>query len=104
LSREALDVLIRHNWPGNVRELENCLMRAVVIASGNVIRPEHISIGSPQTQLPESLSSLEQLEREHLQRVLAATNGQKGRAADILGVSRPRLNRLLQKYGLEKVE
>ena len=101
LSSDALDVLIRHNWPGNVRELENCLMRAVVIASGNVVRPEHLSIASPARGVTAQLSSLEHLEREHIAQVLAATAGQKGRAAEILGVSRPRLNRLLEKYGIE---
>jgi two-component system response regulator AtoC len=101
LSDEALDRLIAHNWPGNVRELENCVMRAVVIASGNVIRPEHLSIASPRQAQQAALTSLEQVEREHVLRVLKATEGQKGRAAEILGVSRPRLNRLLEKFGLE---
>jgi DNA-binding NtrC family response regulator len=101
LSDEALDRLIQHAWPGNVRELENCVMRAVVIASGNVVRPEHISVASPRSASREPLPSLDHLEREHVTRVLEATNGQKGRAAEILGVSRPRLNRLLDKYGIE---
>jgi len=101
LSDQALDRLIQHAWPGNVRELENCVMRAVVIASGSVVRPEHISLGSPRSSSREPMPSLDHLEREHVTRVLAATDGQKGRAAEILGVSRPRLNRLLEKYGLE---
>jgi DNA-binding NtrC family response regulator len=101
LSSEALDRLIQHSWPGNVRELENCVMRAVVIASGNVIRPEHLSIASPGQAQQAALTSLEQMEREHVLRVLKATEGKKGRAAEILGVSRPRLNRLLEKYRLE---
>jgi DNA-binding NtrC family response regulator len=101
LSDDALDRLIAHHWPGNVRELENCLMRAVVIAAGNVIRAEHLSIGSPRRPSSAPLSSLEEIEREHLVRVLAATEGHKGRAAEILGVSRPRLGRLLRKYELE---
>jgi len=101
LSDEALDRLMQHHWPGNVRELENCVMRAVVIATGNVIRPEHLSIASPRRPTAVALTSLEHVEREHLTRVLAATEGHKGRAAEILGVSRPRLARLLQKYELE---
>jgi len=101
LSDEALDRLIEHHWPGNVRELENCVLRAVVIAAGNVIRPEHLSIASPSRPTAAPLTSLEQIEREHLTRVLAATEGHKGRAAEILGVSRPRLSRLLKKYELE---
>ncbi len=101
LSQDALDRLIAHSWPGNVRELENCVMRAVVIASGNVVRAEHLSIASPRQEQQAALTSLEQMEREHVLRVLKATEGQKGRAAEILGVSRPRLNRLLEKYRIE---
>ncbi len=101
LSAEALNRLLEHSWPGNVRELENCLMRAVVIASGSVIRPEHLSIASPRSQGGQAISSLEQVEREQVIRVLEATAGHKGRAAEVLGVSRPRLRRLIEKYGLE---
>jgi DNA-binding NtrC family response regulator len=49
-----------------------------------------------------TLSSLDDVEREQVLRVLAATGNHKGRAADILGVSRPRLRRLIEKYGLEE--
>jgi DNA-binding NtrC family response regulator len=101
LSREALDRLATHTWPGNVRELENCLARAIVVASGSVIRSEHLSISSPVGEQAAPLPTLLDLEREHVGRVLAATRGHKGRAADLLGVSRPRLNRLIEKYGLE---
>ncbi len=101
LSREALDRLIAHDWPGNVRELENCLMRAVVVAAGQVIRPEHLTLASPRSGHGGPLSTLEQVERDQVVRVLAATEGHKTRAAEILGVSRPRLNRLIEKYGLE---
>jgi two-component system, NtrC family, response regulator AtoC len=100
LSDEALHLLCAHRWPGNVRELENCLMRAVVIASGTVIRAEHLSMSSTTTEAPP-LSSLEDVERSQVIRVLAATQGHKGKTAEILGVSRPRLSRLLQKYGIE---
>ncbi len=100
LSEDALDRLRAHTWPGNVRELENCLMRAVVAASGTVIRPEHLSIASPSSKNSAELLSLEKLERDQILRVLAATQGHKGKTADILGVSRPRLNRLLLKHGI----
>ena len=101
VSEEALDAIRRYPWPGNVRELENCLRRAVVLATSGVIRPEHLGLApAPQTS-PAELKSLADLEREHVSRVLAATGGHKARAAQILGVSRPRLNRLLREYGLE---
>jgi DNA-binding NtrC family response regulator len=101
LSNEALARLMEHDWPGNVRELENCLARASVVASGGVIRPEHLRMASSREQATPSLSSLNEVEKEHVRRTLEATGGHKARAAEILGVSRPRLNRLLDKYGLE---
>jgi DNA-binding NtrC family response regulator len=100
LSREALEELLRRPWPGNVRELENCLVRAVVLASGNVIRPEHLQ-DFPGPSSPAKLASLAEVEREQIARVLAATQGHKANTAEILGVSRPRLDRLLRKHGLE---
>ncbi len=101
LSREASDVLLQHEWPGNVRELENTLTRAVVLATGDVIRPEHLVLAQRSAQPPDQLLSLSDLERQHVGRVLEATRGNKTRAAEILGVSRPRLNRMLNKYGME---
>jgi DNA-binding NtrC family response regulator len=95
LSHEAIAVLERHAWPGNVRELENCLTRALVLATGNVIRKEHIALTGEQPRGQTPLATLDAVEREHVARVMAATSGQKARAAEILGVSRPRLDRLL---------
>jgi len=101
LAPEALARLLEHRWPGNVRELENCLMRAVVVASGGVVRPEHLSMSSPGHPSGTPVLSLAALERVHVERVLELAGGHKGRAADLLGVSRPRLNRLIEKYGLQ---
>jgi DNA-binding NtrC family response regulator len=100
-SKEALARLMEHDWPGNVRELEHCLASAVVVASGGVIRPEHLSIVSPRESATPLIASLDNVEREHVRKTLEATRGRKARAAEILGVSRPRLNRLIEKYGLE---
>ena len=59
-----------------------------------------------QATLREFISILddvkERVEKEHVRRTLEATGGHKARAAEILGVSRPRLNRLLEKYGLDE--
>jgi DNA-binding NtrC family response regulator len=100
LAPDALAKLMAHLWPGNVRELENCLMRAVVVATGGVIRAEHLSMSSPASAQASHVPSLEDLEREHVARVLELAQGHKGHAADLLGVSRPRLNRLIEKYRL----
>jgi DNA-binding NtrC family response regulator len=100
LGEEALRTLEAHLWPGNVRELENCLVRAVVHARGGVIRPEHLALGPGRTGQQQPFASLAETEKEHLARVFAATGRQKSRTAEILGVSRPRLDRLLSKHGI----
>jgi DNA-binding NtrC family response regulator len=101
VSPEALAQLAEHDWPGNVRELENCITRAAVLAAGNVIRPEHLSISTVATVAGAVISPLHAVEREHIIRALAAAGGQKVLAAEMLGVSRPRLNRLIEKHGLD---
>jgi two-component system response regulator AtoC len=98
LAPEAMDLLMSHAWPGNVRELENYLTRAVVLATGDVIRPEHLEL-DPREDAGE-LGTLETAERDHVTRVLTATQGHKSKAAEILGISRPRLDRLIDKYRL----
>jgi DNA-binding NtrC family response regulator len=102
VSDEAMARLVSHTWPGNVRELENCLTRAVVLAAGNVVRVEHISIASPGRSpgATSGVRPLDEVEREQVARALAVTGGHKTQAAEMLGVSRPRLNRLIEKYGL----
>ena len=100
ISKQAMDALLRHDWPGNVRELENTLTRALVLTTGDVIRPEHLAPPGGRATVDE-LSPLREVERGHVERVLHATQGNKTRAAEILEISRPRLNRLLQRHGLE---
>jgi DNA-binding NtrC family response regulator len=100
LPDETLAVLLTHSWPGNVRELENCLTRAVVLATGGVIRPEHLGIEGGVAGTSQAFPTLAELEREHVQRALALTGGNRTRAADVLGISKPKLYRLLEKHDL----
>jgi two-component system response regulator HydG len=101
LSADARDLLMSHDWPGNVRELRNCLTRAVVLASSAVLRVEHLEVGSSNHEGARDLRTLEDVEAEHVSRVLRYTGGNRTRAAEILSVSRPRLRRMIDKYGLE---
>ena len=100
IAPDAMASLVAHEWPGNVRELENCLTRAVVLATGDVIRPEHLGLTTRARTPVESFPTLEQMEAELLTRALASTEGNRTRAAELLGVSKPRLYRMLDKYGL----
>ncbi|MFH1763143.1 MAG: sigma-54-dependent Fis family transcriptional regulator, partial [Gemmatimonadota bacterium] len=62
---------------------------------------EHLSITPPPGSGPNRLTTLEEVEQDHVVGVLKATKGHKSRSAEILGVSRPRLDRLIEKYGLQ---
>ena len=101
LAPEALGELLKRSWPGNVREMDNCLTRAVVLAAGGVIRPDLLEMRADRPVSNGALGTLGDIEREHVVRVLVATDGNKARAARILGVSRPRLDRLLWKHGIK---
>ena len=110
VTRIAMDVMeafYAYDWPGNIRELENLLMKAVALCHGDMITldllPEKIkeAIGSENNEeIPSAEQSLQDIEKTHVARVLKATNWHRGNACEILGVSRPRLRRLIQQYGL----
>ena len=107
LTDAAVQHLLSHSWPGNVRELQNCLTRAVVLATGGVIRPEHLDLqacdASPGEgdEVDGSFPTLEDIERRHLERALVLSAGNKTKAAKLLGVSKPKLYRMLERHGRE---
>jgi DNA-binding NtrC family response regulator len=114
LSRSAVELLLEYDWPGNVRELENVLTQAMVLARDGQITDSHIrfkrspdpeSGNTPALPEPElELQSLDEVEAAHIQRVLLHTGGHKGNSCEILGISRPALDRKIQKYGLRLPE
>ena len=106
----AMDKLSGYSWPGNVRELENVLTQAMISAREGNIGATHIRFlhdepsAAPVAQSDHQgllLRSLEQVEAEHIQRVLSHTGGHKGRTCEILGISRPALDRKIVKYSLK---
>jgi DNA-binding NtrC family response regulator len=99
LPEGSLNSLLQHEWPGNVRELENCITRAVVTTTGQVIRPDHLRLGSEVQDSPETFRTLEELSHDQVRRVMAATDGNKTEAARILGISKPKLYRILESIG-----
>jgi DNA-binding NtrC family response regulator len=106
ITPEAMNRLRSYNWPGNVRELEHALTRAVVLCRGCVVDAEHLPIGGtePRTAAdggPEPQDdTLSAVEAAHVQRILDQTGGVKRQAAQILGISRTRLDRLIEGYSL----
>jgi len=100
IASDALHQLLEHQWPGNVRELENCLTRAVVLATSGVIHLEHLALDTAGAPGAPPFASLDEVEAAHLARVLRAVGGNRTRAAEVLGISRPRLRRLIERFGL----
>jgi transcriptional regulator of acetoin/glycerol metabolism len=96
--------LQRYRWPGNVRELENVVDRAVALAPGSRVEvsdlPPEVT-GQPgvpgRAALDEALS-LDEVVRQHVLSVVAAADGNKSKAAKLLGVPRRTLYRLLTRY------
>jgi transcriptional regulator with PAS, ATPase and Fis domain len=103
LTRRAEAQLARYNWPGNVRELENALGNACMMTQGYTIdvsdlppRLQHPYDGLAEADSSDVLLSLEEMDRRHTLRVLDAVKGNKTRAAEILGISRATLYRLIE--------
>lgn len=102
-SQDALDAISNHQWPGNVREIENCIKRAVIMAEGSQITAR--DLGLKPADNPEQPATLrevrEQAEREVVARALARMDGNIAKAAELLGVTRPTLYDLMNRYGFK---
>jgi two-component system NtrC family response regulator len=103
MDQDALRALDRHSWPGNVRELENCIRRAVIMADGKRLTAKDLELvpsrGGAMTNLKDARESLE---RDMINSALRKFGGKIAPAAVELGVSRPTLYDLMQKYGIAK--
>lgn len=97
LSRRVETMLARYDWPGNIRELENCLAYASMIVAESTIDvedlPDHMKSGGPSTA--SSVPTMAEMELEHAMQVLASCAGNRTKAADLLGIGRATLYRLL---------
>ncbi len=111
-SDDVMKALARHKWPGNVRELEGVIENAFALGKTDVIGmrdlPAHITeqvgAGLPQRgEDQEPIPTLSESERELLVRTLRASGGNKTRAAQLLGISRPRLYNMIRRYEIGEV-
>jgi transcriptional regulator with GAF, ATPase, and Fis domain len=121
VSREGLTKLASYSWPGNVRELANVLERAMILSTDPRLGPEALDLPhtpSPRVvekeesptqtaSAPVAVQTLESLERDHIRRVLALTNGHiygKGGAAELLGLKPSTLQSRMKKLGIKRKE
>jgi DNA-binding NtrC family response regulator len=110
LSPAAQDVLRHYDWPGNVRELEHILEGAMLLSASDTIEPGDLSLPGvrPAAGIPEvsgqSSPSLEQMEKEHIERVLHQNGFNRARTAAALGISKKTLYLKIKRYGLRVEE
>ena len=98
---ETMRALVSWHWPGNVRELENFIERAVILSRGPNLRAPLAEI-RPASLEPAGNSTLEQVEREHILRVLRESGGVISQAATRLGMPRTTLNAMMRKLGISR--
>jgi len=119
VSDEVMERFTNYDWPGNVRELENLLLRACVIAKGQVLgKNDFPELGSQEdvnalrstqgnadgieeifkASGPEKLLTLDEVENRYIRKIIRETGKNKGEICEILGISRPTFERKLDKY------
>jgi len=110
IGKEAMETLRRHSWPGNVRELKHAVEAAMVVCEGSEILARHLpaavrgaaqaaAAGAPVSE-DAALPTLDELELAHIRRALQASNGHRGNAARMLGISERNLYRKLKEHRL----
>jgi two-component system, NtrC family, response regulator AtoC len=108
LSPAALTLLKTHAWPGNVRELEHVLEGAMLLCAGEMIQPSDLPIhghrewagAAPEPPAGPSAVSLEEMEKEHIEKLLRANGYNRARTAEALGISKKTLYLKIRRYGL----
>jgi len=112
ITPQALAMLDEHHWPGNVRELENTIERALALAREGIVTKAEIQLRAPSDrsvrwtdQVPLEIgwqSNLSELEKSLVERALRQAQGNKSKAAELLGIHRRLLYEKMREYGIEQ--
>jgi len=102
ISRDAMDELMLYEWPGNVRELSNAIERAVVVCKTRTITPQDLPIGASQEEdLKVRYFSLNDVEKQHILKILYQTGWNVSKCSVILGIDRSTLYNKIKRYELK---
>ena len=101
-SPQALEMISGYDWPGNIREVRNVVERAMVVAKGNQIQVEDLSFPFPSQSMPLVGESLEEVEKNQIEKILNLTKGNIAQAAEILKISRLTIYNKIEKYHLKR--
>ena len=111
LRDDSLRLLVRHHWPGNVRELKNVIHNGVLMCDEDLLEPQHLNIANSMPSFdnavpgstPADIPRLQDVIDRHVVNVLQACSGNKVRAAEMLGISRSTLYRMLESSTVEDI-
>jgi DNA-binding NtrC family response regulator len=99
-AQDAMEVLLRYSYPGNVRELENAVERAVILEKTpritSEVLPLDLKLAQVDSVVPGKLRTIEELNKEYAERIIELLGGNRTRAAEVLGISRTSLWRILK--------
>ena len=105
LSPEAMRMMLDYHWPGNVRELANAVERLVVLGGEGIVRHDDLAfVGWRTTDRPTNGftgTTLQEVEKEHIRKILVRHEGRKNETAQALGIDRKTLREKIKKYDLE---
>ncbi len=102
VDRKAMDFMIDYHWPGNVRELENVIERAIVIAQGPEVSVKHLPFCNVEFPTTEEPQTLQEMERVHIEKMLARNDWNISKTARLLNIDRTTLHKKIKKFGLNK--
>lgn len=107
VEEQVMEVLKKYDWPGNIRELNNVIERALIMSGGNIIAVKDLPLEIQESDAPHFDSELEGLSlndamKKYLQQVLRDNKGNISKASKILGISRSRIYRILDREGQDE--